>query len=317
MTILVISGTTRCNLECKHCFRQRYTEPVDLPLDLFKNILEQSLKYKIEHIGLTGGEMTLHPEFKEYIETIHNTGIGYSLVSNGVNWDKIKHILFPNSETMRYIAFSLDGNKETHDWLRGDGSYNKVVHAIQEASVFGFHTRACMVIGKHNINQIEEVALKDLALGCHELVFSTILPTLYNNKMVLNLKEKKEVHERILDLRNQLRTNVIISADFVAMVGLPHCCTIDGSNITIDPWGNLCACCELEDYTRKDVENRPEVICSLKEETLDEGMSLYLDWITNFKKWKIRQMSFLANIYEEDSCFMCLRYVNNGIKEKR
>lgn len=66
--------TTYCNLHCPYCFADTMiqTESIkNISLDRFKSICNWVLKDKpkeaIGHIGLIGGEPTLHPQFKEIL----------------------------------------------------------------------------------------------------------------------------------------------------------------------------------------------------------------------------------------------------------
>lgn len=69
-----IALTTYCNLHCPYCFADTMiqTEEIkNISLDQFKFICEWILKDKPKnhkgHIGLIGGEPTLHPQFKEIL----------------------------------------------------------------------------------------------------------------------------------------------------------------------------------------------------------------------------------------------------------
>lgn len=69
-----IALTTYCNLHCPYCFADTMIQTEDIKnisLDKFKSICEWVLKDKpphsLGHIGLIGGEPTLHPQFKEIL----------------------------------------------------------------------------------------------------------------------------------------------------------------------------------------------------------------------------------------------------------
>ena len=40
--------TTRCNLSCKHCIREKSKKNADLPLRLIKKVLSQAKVYGVE-----------------------------------------------------------------------------------------------------------------------------------------------------------------------------------------------------------------------------------------------------------------------------
>lgn len=72
-----IALTTYCNLHCPYCFADtmiQTKEIKNISLDTFKKICKWVLKDKpaetIGHIGLIGGEPTLHPQFKEILSIV-------------------------------------------------------------------------------------------------------------------------------------------------------------------------------------------------------------------------------------------------------
>ena len=94
-----IALTTYCNLHCPYCFADTMiqTESIkNISLDKFKDICDWILKDKpqeqIGHIGLIGGEPTLHPQFKEILsiteEIFINRNCKGVLFTNGVYLEK-------------------------------------------------------------------------------------------------------------------------------------------------------------------------------------------------------------------------------------
>jgi MoaA/NifB/PqqE/SkfB family radical SAM enzyme len=71
--------TGRCQLDCKHWLPDPGQKPLDLALDVIVQILDQARAiYGIEHVSLTGGEPTLHPQFVEVIDAIAaHTGVAF------------------------------------------------------------------------------------------------------------------------------------------------------------------------------------------------------------------------------------------------
>lgn len=65
---LGLQATTRCNLQCSHCYLDRVGRDLDLA------VLERAIEYGHllgdAFLGLTGGEPTLHPEFAELAATV-------------------------------------------------------------------------------------------------------------------------------------------------------------------------------------------------------------------------------------------------------
>lgn len=90
-----IALTTYCNLHCPYCFADKMIQTEDIKnisLEKFQKICNWILKDKpkeqIGHIGLIGGEPTLHPQFKEILSVTEDIFIkencGGVLFTNGV-----------------------------------------------------------------------------------------------------------------------------------------------------------------------------------------------------------------------------------------
>lgn len=120
--------TTRCNLRCKHC----RTESVDYDLSLEQvEIIAQKLAHPQRRIVfLSGGEPLIRKDivqivkiFKKYIPCVCiNTN---SLLLTEELLDQLIEA------GLNYIQVSLDGLKETHDYMRGTGNFDKAIDKLR------------------------------------------------------------------------------------------------------------------------------------------------------------------------------------------
>ncbi|MEW6713043.1 MAG: radical SAM protein, partial [Candidatus Riflebacteria bacterium] len=136
--------TEKCNLKCSHCyedFKDQHETDISLAqlaLSQFAELLNQyqTLKHPIKifgHINLTGGEPLLHQNFWEIVKLIKNqTGRQFSwgLLTNGTLIDATMAREIAE-ENPALVQVSIDGNEETHDRIRGMGSYCKAVSGIK------------------------------------------------------------------------------------------------------------------------------------------------------------------------------------------
>jgi len=313
MTILVILPTDKCNLNCPFCFRCDNNRKHELPLDSYEYILNECLKYHIDHIGFSGGEFFMHSQWKEFMEVTYACGIPFSIVSNGVKWREVRSTVLLMKDKIRYIAFSLDGDQETHDKRRGQvGVYEKVIEAIQECYESGLYTKICFVAGKDNIDKLNWVVNKMIDIGISEIVFSTVLPTPTNKHLVLTPIERKELHQKILQLSKRVSIPLVIGADIICNAGIDMCCNLNGGALQFDPMGNLVGCCELSQYNANG-ESRPEVIGNITDEPVDNLVKKYLSWIADLKKKRVDTIRVFENVYEVASCFSCLKLLGYQI----
>jgi len=197
-TIIVHYG---CNLRCKHC-------------SIFSNDAESMGKSKLSYQEITddlklqykngariayfeGGEPTLWSDdgkdLGDIIKAAKETGytnVGYT--TNGTNK------LFTGSDV---IAISLDGPKEIHDMIRGEGSFDKLMENVSAAEFSG-SIYANVVIQRDNIDRIEEVA--NVVRDNKKLsgaIFNFITPPPHN--ITLTPDEKKAAIAEIRELKKK------------------------------------------------------------------------------------------------------------------
>jgi len=188
-----------CNLRCKHCSiyssgieemgknKLSYKEIVDDLNFQFKN------GAKIAYFE--GGETTMwSDEGKDLGDLIKAAkDIGYNNVgytTNGMNK------FFTGSDV---ISVSLDGPKEIHDMIRGEGVFDKLMENISAAEFSGA-IYANVVLQKDNIGHIEEIAnvVKDNK-KLAGVIFNFITPPPYD--LTLTPEEKKAAVEKIRELK--------------------------------------------------------------------------------------------------------------------
>jgi radical SAM protein with 4Fe4S-binding SPASM domain len=129
-------ATLDCNLHCRHCGSEcqpgrRFADDElskDEVIAAFKTVAEDYDPRTIT-IAITGGEPLLRRDFFSITNALHDMGFAWGMVTNGT-------LLTPEiageciKSGMATVAVSIDGMEETHDWLRGQGSFAKTVRAI-------------------------------------------------------------------------------------------------------------------------------------------------------------------------------------------
>ena len=83
-----------CNLKCKYCFADDmiHEETQTMSIDDFRKILQFASRTPKNHIGIIGGEPTLHPQFKEILKEVNRycreVNTDATLFTNGIQLEE-------------------------------------------------------------------------------------------------------------------------------------------------------------------------------------------------------------------------------------
>ncbi len=168
--------TKRCNLYCKHCYRESSPDEEvnnELTTEEGKKLLRDMKKANLGTIVFSGGEPLLRQDIFELIEYADSLGIMPLMGSNGtlITPEVAKKL---KKSGLKAIAISVDSlNKEIHDEFRGEkGSLEKAMTGIKNSIDAGLRVQVNTTISRCNLDDLDEVmeyADKIGALSCHML----------------------------------------------------------------------------------------------------------------------------------------------------
>ncbi|KZX10505.1 antilisterial bacteriocin subtilosin biosynthesis protein AlbA [Methanobrevibacter oralis] len=160
--LLVFHITGRCNLNCGYCYASKYSKYDDLSLEIIKNILNQAVDLGTKNVIFSGGEPLLHSEIYKILEYSHNLSLTNHITSNGttITENTIKKLKKYNVD----VTISVDGScKKINDSIRGKGTFDKSIKAIQNLKKNGIYTSLRMTLMKNNYYDVKNYL--DLALN--------------------------------------------------------------------------------------------------------------------------------------------------------
>jgi len=154
--------TFRCNLACKHCWvnsSPSVDTSEDLTTDEMLDVVAQMRELGAGRVLLSGGEALYRPDMLTVIRELLGSRINVSLETNGllvtrkltdlIKWGRDVH----GAELTP--AVSMDGGtSETHDFLRGRGTFERVLQGMRTLRDEGITFDAQCVINKTNIETI-------------------------------------------------------------------------------------------------------------------------------------------------------------------
>ena len=145
--------TDRCNLKCRHCYIGEGLHS-DLPIDRVQRVLEEFEGMHGLRLLLSGGEPLLHPQFWTLNEMLRDYSFRSVLLSNGVliSRDMTRKL------RVHEVQISLDGMKEGHESLRGEGTFEKCLSAIDHLQEENIRVSVATMIHRKNLEEFDSLA---------------------------------------------------------------------------------------------------------------------------------------------------------------
>lgn len=150
--------TYACNLACIHCLSSSgRRDPRELSTEEAKAVIDELQRMQVFYVNIGGGEPTVRSDFWELVDyaTAHQVGVKFS--TNGVRIDAAAAARLAASDYVD-VQISLDGaTAAVNDAVRGTGSFDMAVAALQHLQDAGFHdAKISVVCTRHNIGQLDE-----------------------------------------------------------------------------------------------------------------------------------------------------------------
>lgn len=192
-----------CNLRCRHCgiagMLEAFPEKRDtLSYDDIVKDLKMRHDQGTKIAYFEGGETTLWKDDDKDLGDIIDAAkkIGYYNVGYTTNGTTGK--IFTNSDV---ISVSLDGPKMIHDFVRGEGVFDKLMDTVDNVK-FNGAVYANMVLQKGNLEYIRETAqvVKDHP-KLSGIIYNFITPPPY--ELMPSLEEKQKAITEIQALKEE------------------------------------------------------------------------------------------------------------------
>jgi MoaA/NifB/PqqE/SkfB family radical SAM enzyme len=309
---VVLHVTDRCQLACRHCLRDPAATPADLPVPLADRVLGEARRlHRADHVALTGGEPSLHPELPALLEAIVRHGYTFHLVTGGRGFDRVL-VLLDNEPRIRHALSAVDVSIEgadaaSHDALRGKGSWREAMGAAAAVRARGIPLTLQMTVNAENVGQIDSVGLLASHLGAARLSFSMTQPTgtPFDERLHLSRQDWHLARDRVERLAEALRIPVSGTESWERPQPYHACEPLRGELLHVDPFGRLNLCCQHSGVPG----GERTVVADLARTSLADAHRQLLELAHRFQVDKLAAMEAEA-IGEWDlfPCNYCLRY---------
>ena len=192
--------TDTCNLYCSFCIRGKRKSNLYLDVESLKIILSQNNFFDY-YLLITGGEPSLHRNLPDIIGLCQSYFKGVSINTNGVEsgWiNKCRNFNF-------HVQISLDGTKEYHNMLRGNGKsdvYSAVIATIRKLNQFAIPYNISTTVGNENYENVKSLCeVMNEMSGMKYWKVSPQLPfgCMYNTDSVFGVKRWNALVDFLLD----------------------------------------------------------------------------------------------------------------------
>lgn len=150
---LLVHLTGRCNLRCAHCYASE-TGGEDLPFEFLLRAISEFEQGGGLRLLLSGGEPLLHPDFWHVDELLPGLNLRAVLLTNGtlLTLDAARRL------HVHEVQVSLDGMEESHDALRGHGSFARARRGLEAAREAGLQVSVASTVNALNLGDFERLA---------------------------------------------------------------------------------------------------------------------------------------------------------------
>ncbi|MFA6317570.1 MAG: radical SAM protein [Elusimicrobiota bacterium] len=169
--------TDRCNLACKHCYRGAPKTELSLPdmRRVWENMLElrHALPQDKARVQVAGGEPLLSPHLFTVLDWAAEAGLQSRILSNGTLIDR-QAAKGLKAHGCAIVQLSLEGLEESHDAVRGAGTFEKVLSAARLLREAGIQVTFAVTLTKTSVKDLSGLlALAEKTsdrIGFHRLV---------------------------------------------------------------------------------------------------------------------------------------------------
>ena len=216
--LILIELTNQCNFTCPHCYKEANNKK-NIFID--ENRLYQffsKLDNKVEHIELSGGEATLHPNINNIIRHLKKYTKHISLLTNGSNISKLDDDVLKILSDIQITLYGYNSNSY-YNFTNNKTSYDDVIKGLDIIEKKHVPIIVAIMLNKQNfsfidkyIDIIKNYTLKDLRFGM-AMPFGRALSEDFKGKYNLSKEDinyvNNELEKYINNSYNKIETHHI------------------------------------------------------------------------------------------------------------
>jgi len=168
--------TDSCDQRCEHCyiFSEGHPKLIEMSLERAEQIIDgcedmcKKMK-RLPYFYITGGDPILHKDFWTILAILKRRDIPFTILGNPFHLtDEVCQRLKENG--CQKYQLSIDGMRETHDFIRKPGSFDTTIEKIDVIRRNGLRCAIMTTVSGTNIREIPNII--DLVVAKHVDVFA-------------------------------------------------------------------------------------------------------------------------------------------------
>lgn len=260
---ILMDPTSACNLHCTGCWAAEYGHQMSLTFDQLDDIITQGKELGIHFYVMTGGEPLVRKDDIVKLAEKHND-CAFHIFTNGTLIDeefcrkvkKVGNISF---------ALSVEGYEETNDGRRGEGVFQKVMHAMDIMKANGLLYGVSICYTSKNIEVVTSDEFLDMLIekGCRLAWYFHYMPV--GNDAALDLlpsnEQREYMYHRVREIRGMKTGKQIFAMDFQNDAEFVGGCIAGGKNyLHINPNGDVEPCVFIH-YSGANIKEKSLLEC--------------------------------------------------------
>lgn len=150
--------TYACNLSCRHCLSASGTrDDRELSTVECERVIDELQAMQVFYVNVGGGEPTVRNDFWYLLDYAVAHGVGVKFSTNGIRLNPERARRLAATDYVD-VQISLDGaTREVNDRVRGRGSYNSALRALENLAAADFVApKISVVVTRENVSQLDD-----------------------------------------------------------------------------------------------------------------------------------------------------------------
>lgn len=261
--IILFDPTSGCNLHCTGCWAAEYGHRLNLSYEDMDKIVTEGEALGIHAYLLTGGEPTVRIKDVWKLCEAHPHSF-FSAFTNGTLIDDAfcENMLRLGNFT---VNISVEGFQETNDGRRGQGVFDKVMHAMDllKAHKLAFGTSICYTSVNYKVVTSDEFLDMLISHGVKWAWYFHYMPVgnAASTDLLLNPEQREYMYHRVREIRGFKGGKPIFTMDFQDDGEYIHGCIAGGRVYChINPNGDVEPCVFIH-YSNANIHDKSLLEC--------------------------------------------------------